>query len=220
MLTQSDVTSLTDCEEPGWRQSGHPGLKDPMARALLNYAIRKVTDLAENGGWATEYPRDVWKMRRLGYPDNVAIRFTGIAQTWPRELAKRWVRWRLSSGLGLEAAARRPIWAITRFSRFLDAAGIDDVVGIDRLLLERYMADLRTAFGAGSQQKVHIGQLGLFLAAIRQHRWEPRLPGEARFYPVDIPKQRDRLPRALPGQVMAQLEQANNLDHGVIGPTG
>jgi integrase len=212
MLARSGVASLTSFEEPGWRESGHPGLKDSMARALLTFAIRKVADLAEDGGWTTEYPRDVWKMRRLGYPDNAAIRFTGIAQSWLCELAKRWVRWRLSSGLGLEAAARRPIWAITRFSQFLDTVGVDDIVGIDRLLLERYMADLHTTFGTGHQQKVHIGQLGLFLAAIRQHRWEPRLPAEARFYPADIPKQRDRLPHALSGQVMAQLEQASSLD--------
>lgn len=90
LLTRTGATSLTDYEEPAWRQSGHPALTDTMARAFLTFAIRKVADLAEEDGWAAEYPRDSWKMRRLGYPGNDAIRFTGIAQPWLREHAKRW----------------------------------------------------------------------------------------------------------------------------------
>lgn len=212
MLARSGVVSLTDYPEPSWRQGGHPELNDTMARAFLTSAIRKVADLADDDGWTAEYPRDVWKMRRLGYPGEVTMRFTGIAQPWLRELAKRWVRWRLATGLGLEAGARRPVLAITRFSRFLTTAGVQDFAGINRVLLERYMADLHTAFGTSNQQSLHIGQLSLFLAAIRQHRWEPELPAEAMFYPADIPKKPDRLPRALTEQVMAQLEQNTNLD--------
>ena len=211
-LARSGVASLTEYEEPAWRQSGHPELKDSMDRAFLTFAIRKVADLAEDDGWAAEYPRDVWKMRRLGYPGDTVIRFTGIAQPWLREHAKRWVRWRLTSGLGLEAGARRPVWAITRFSGFLTAAGIAGITAVDRPLLERYMADLHTELGTGNQHSVHIGQLSLFLAAIRQHRWQPALPADAMFYTADIPKKRDRLPRSLTEQVMAQLEQPTNLD--------
>jgi integrase len=212
LLTRSSVTSLTDYEEPAWRHNGHPGLNDTMAQAFLTFAIRKIADLAEDDGWAAEYPRDVWKMRRLGYPGDPAIRFTGITQPWLREHAKRWVRWRLTTGLGLEAGAGRPVRAITRFSRFLDRAAVDNVAAIDRELLERYLANLHTEFGAGQQQAVQIGQLSLLFAAIRQHRWEPPLPADAMFYPADIPKKHERLPRALTGQVMAQLEQPTNLD--------
>jgi integrase len=212
LLSRSGAMSLTDFPEPSWRQGGHPELSDTMSRAFLTYAIRKVADLAEDDGWAAEYPRDVWKMRRLGYPGDLVIRFTGIAQPWLREHAKRWIRWRLVSGLGLEAGARRPAQAITRFSRFLTAAAVADVTAVDRPLLERYMADLHTAFSGGNQQTVHIGQLSLFLASIREHRWQPGLPAEAMFFSADIPKKPDRLPRALTGQVMAQLEQPANLD--------
>lgn len=212
LLTRCGVTSVTDYEEPAWRGSGHPELKDTMARALLTYAIRKIADLAEDDGWAAEYPRDVWKMRRLGYSGNPVIRFTGICQPWLRELAKRWVRWRLTTGLGLDAGARRPVWAITRFSRFLSAAAVADATAIDRPLLERYLADLHTEFGTGNQQAVHVGQLSVFFAAIRQHRWPPGLPAEATFYSADIPNKPDRLPRALTEQLMAQLEQPTNLD--------
>jgi integrase len=211
LLARSGAVSLTDYPEPSWRQGGYPELKDTMARAFLTFAIRQVADLAEEDGWAAEYPHDVWKMRRLGYPGDLVIRFADIAQPWLRELAKRWVRWRLATGLGLDAGARRPVLAITRFSRFLNAAGVHGVAGIDRVLLERYMADLHTAFGAGNQQALHIGQLSLVFSAIRQHRWEPGLPADAMFYSADIPKKPERLPRALTEQVMTQLEQVTNL---------
>ena len=144
-----------------------------MSRAFLAYAARKIADLVEEDGWAAEYPRDVWQLRRLGFPGGRTVRFTGIAQPWLRELAKRWVRWRLSSGLGPEAAAARPALAITRFSAFLTTNQVTDAAGVNRLLLERYLADLHTEFAGRNQHSVHIGQLSLFLTAVRRHRWEP-----------------------------------------------
>jgi integrase len=212
LLTHVGAASVTEFPEPSWRESVRTELNDSMARGFLTYAIRKILDLAEDDGWVPEYPRDVWRMRRLGYPGNNMVRFTGIAQPWLREHAKRWVRWRLSTGLGLEAAARRPVWAITRFSQFLTDAGIVDAAAVDRLLLERYLGDLHTAFAAGNQQIVHIGQLSLFFSAINQHKWQPRLPAGAMFYSADIPKRAERLPRALADHVMAQVEQPANLD--------
>src|SRR5205807_1358729 len=104
-------------------------------------AYRTVVDLAEAGGWEAEYPRDVWQMRRLGFEGSRTVRFDTIPQPWLRELAKRWTRWRISSGLGLEAATR-PVRVITRFARFLARTGIEAITEIDRPVLERYLADL------------------------------------------------------------------------------
>ena len=75
-------------------------------------------------------------MRRLGFEGGRSLRFDVISQPWLRELAKRWTRWRLASGLGLEAASR-PIRVLTRFARFCDRAGIDAISEIDRQVLER-----------------------------------------------------------------------------------
>jgi hypothetical protein len=36
------------------------------------------------------------------------LRFAAIPQPWLRDLAKRWVRWRLSTGLCLDAGGGRP----------------------------------------------------------------------------------------------------------------
>jgi hypothetical protein len=56
--------------------------------ALLAYAHRKVTALAEGEGWDNEHPRDTWHMRRLGISSRCAtLRFAGISQAcsknWP-----------------------------------------------------------------------------------------------------------------------------------------
>jgi hypothetical protein len=143
----------------------------PPQGVTTTYAVRKITDLLEGDGWAAEYPRDVWQLRRLGIPGTRTVRFTGIVQPWLRELAKQWVRWRMSTGLSLTAAVRRPVGAITRFSAFLTANQIIDATSIARPLLERYLADLHAEFAGGDLQSVHTRHLSLFLAAVRRHGW-------------------------------------------------
>lgn len=210
-LADAPVTSLTDDDENGWRQHGRSAFNDSRSRGFLGYAHRKVADLAEAGGWEAEYPRDVWQLRRLGFDGGRALRFDGIPQPWLRELTKRWTRWRISSGLGLEAAAR-PVRAITRFARFLAAVGVEEVTGIDRTVLERYLADLHAEMAGTQRHGDHIGQLNAFFAAIRQHRWDTALPTRATFFSEDYPKRSERLPRALAEHVMTQLEHTSNLN--------
>ena len=48
-----------------------------------------------------------------------------------------------------------------------------------------------------------IGQLNLFFTAIRQHGWDNTLPTNAMFFPEDLPKEPQWLPRALSEHVMA-----------------
>ena len=106
-LATTTATSLLDQDEDTWRaQIGRPAPKDSNPRALLIYARRKVEDLVDAGGWEAEYPRDVWQLRRLGFPGHQTLIFEHIPQSWMRALVKRWVRWRLGTGLGLEVARR------------------------------------------------------------------------------------------------------------------
>jgi hypothetical protein len=83
-----------------------PTPRDSNLRALLIDARRKVSDLGNGDGWEAEFDRDVWQMRRLGFDGNQRLDFTAIPQPWLRDLVKRWLRWRLGAGLGLEAARR------------------------------------------------------------------------------------------------------------------
>ena len=211
LLAASSVTSLLDHNEGTWLTIADGMVNDSLGRALLLYARRAVADLAETGGWEAEYPRDVWRMHRLGFDGHRTLQFDRITQPWLRELAKRWVRLRLSSGLGLEAGGARAVVAISRFSRFLAAVGVEHIEQLDRQLLERYLADL--AHERHPQRRsAHIGLLNGFFVAIRQHCWHPGIPATALFFPADHPRRPDKLPRALAEQVMSQLEQPANLD--------
>ncbi|MGH3467060.1 MAG: hypothetical protein ACRDQF_04925 [Thermocrispum sp.] len=51
-----------------------------------------------------------------------------------------------------EAGVGRPTLAITRFARFLAEIGVEQVTEIDRSVLERYLAELRTVRG-GAQNR-------------------------------------------------------------------
>ena len=186
-------------------------INDTRSRGFLGYASRVIADLAEAGGWEAEYPRDVWRMRRLGYDGDRTLRFIGIPQPWLRELTKRWVRWRLSTGLSLEAGGGRPVVVLTRFARFLADIGVERIDGIDRSTLERYLADLRGDRIHAQRRGTRVGLLNRFFSAIRQHHWDTALPAEAMFFTEDYPKRQERLPRALAEHVMAQLEDPDNL---------
>ena len=211
MLAEADVASLLDHDEHAWNERVPSLINDNRARGLFGYAYRAIADLAEASGWEAEFGRDVWRMRRLGYDGDRTLRFGGIPQPWLRDLAKRWIRWRLSSGLGLEAGGGRPVVVITRFARFLADIGITGIDRIDRSVLERYLADLRGERICSQRRASHIGLLNRFFAAIRQHCWDTALPADAMFFTEDYPKRAERLPRALAEHVMAQLEHPDNL---------
>jgi integrase len=211
MLAAADVTSLLDHDEDVWSERIGLLINDNRARGLFGYAYRAIADLAEAGGWEAEFDRDVWWMRRLGYDGDRALRFDGIAQPWLRNLAKRWIRWRLSSGLGLEAGGARPVVVITRFARFLADIDISGIDRIERSVLERYLADLGGERICSQRRASHIGLLNRFFATIRQHGWDSALPADAMFYAEDYPKRAERMPRALAEHVMAQLEHPDNL---------
>ena len=103
-LAATGAVSLLDRTEDHWRTGiGRPAPRDSNLRALLEIdARRKVSDLADGDGWEGEFDRDVWQLRRLGFTGNQQLDFTAIGQPWLRGLVKRWLRWRLGAGLGLE----------------------------------------------------------------------------------------------------------------------
>lgn len=128
-----------------------------------------------------------------------------------KDLAKRWAQWRLTTGLGV-GTARSGTMAIQRFGTFLASLSVERMDQITREVLERYLAHLHAELGGRPVHRTMIGQLSLFLMAIRQHSWDTTLPATAVFFPEDFPKdQQQRLPRALSEQVMTQLEHPDTL---------
>jgi integrase len=211
LLAATNAVSLLDRAEDEWRiQIGRPAPQDGGPRALLVYAHRQVSDLADAGGWEAEFDRDVWQMRRLGFIGNQRLTFTQVPQPWLRDLVKRWLRWRLGTGLGLPVASRG-LRALTRFAMFCDRIGVSALADIDRAVLERYLADLHAELAGSQRHGDHIGQLNMFLNAVRQHHWDDTLPATALVFTDDFPRRTERPPRALAEQVMAQIEDPANL---------
>jgi integrase len=208
-LAASGASSLLDRTEQEWREAF--GRKRSNAVALLAWSRCQVADLAEGGGWDAEYPRDAWQMHRLGFAGRNVLDFSRIPQQQLRDLVKRWIRWRLSTGLGLEAGGVRPLRGLTRFAVFLREHGIDGADGISRAVLEGYLADLHAAMGGRPEHGAHVSVIGLFLSAVRQHGWAPGLPSDAMVFRGDQPPRIEMLPRALAGHVMAQVEQPGSL---------
>ena len=101
VLAASGASSLLDRTEQQWRDQS--GGSRSNAAALLAWSRRQVADLAEGTGWDAEYRRDTWQMHRLGYGARRVLDFSGIPQPQLKDLAKRWIRWRLSTGLALDA---------------------------------------------------------------------------------------------------------------------
>ena len=211
-LVESGEGSLLARTEQGWASSiGRSSTLFSNPRGLLVYGRRQVEDLTRIGGWDDEYDHDVWHLRRLGFAGNPTLRFDSISQSWLRDLVKKWVRWRLSTGLVLETV-RRGLRSLTRFAVFCDRTGVNELADIDRDVLERYLADLHAELAGRQRHGDSIGQLASFLQTVRIHRWAPALPGTAMLFHEDYPKRPELLPRALSEHVMTQIEHVDSLD--------
>jgi integrase len=206
------VSSLLEQPEEWWTALGIPEARRGWRPFIID-ARRRVEALAFGAGWEAEYPRDTWRLRNLGIREPQAtIRFTGISQPWLRELAKRYTRWQLATGLSAGTAGAAAL-SVTRFSAWL--ASLADapagMSGVTRPLLERYLAALQAEMGGQARHRYYVGGLSGFLRAVRRHGWDDTLPATAGIYPDDFPPRGARLPRALAAHVMAQVEQPASL---------
>jgi integrase len=210
-LPASGVSSLLDRTAEDWNASlGFSSLHGDSERRFLLDALGYLRDLADGTGWDAEYPRDVWLLRRLGYPARDAVlRFDRIEYLWLRVLAKRWARWRLSTGTALSTVLA-DVRAITLLAQSFPSLKRGPEA-LTRELIEAHLARLAVAFPNPKSRTGQIGSLAGLLRAARQHGWEPRLPAQACFYREDCPRLMAGAPRALPETVMTQLEREENL---------
>jgi integrase len=213
VLAATGMDSLLAWPEDRWREKllTRPGARKASS-AFLAYARAQVENLCHGTGWDVEYPRDTWRLRNLGLVGtHTYLRFGKIPQPWMKDLAKRWARWRLTSGISVGSVGTG-LLAVTRFAQFLTRPElrVRHLADVDRAVLERYLAELHP-LGGGEHHQRMIGQLGIFLTDIRHHRWDASLPTSAVLFTEDVPRQTKRLPRALAEHVMAQLEDPANL---------
>lgn len=215
------VDSLLDLEEEQWRNRAKTQVVTSPVLFLIE--VRDAVEVLRDGaGWESEYPRDVWRLERLpGITTpatatvprpRIRLHFERIGQPWLRDLAKRWLRLRLTSGLST-TAAHTGLDALVCFGAFLAHVGVDRLADIDRPLLERHLAHVASQPGGHGLKKGRISSLNLFFQAIRQNGWDDTLPGTAAFYPGDTPPEPAvTVSRRLAEHVMAQVESTENLD--------
>lgn len=211
-LGSSGALSLLDRSAQGWTSYlGFPSQRGSVPRRFLHDAISYLIDMVDGIGWETEYPRDVWLLRRIGYPGrDKAFHFDRIEPLWLRSLTKRWTRWRLSTGIGV-VTALADVNAITMFSKSCPAL-LDGPKALTRSQIEFYLAHLAIRFPTAKTRRGHIGSLAGLLQMVRHHGWEPDLDPTADIYPEDYPRVEVGAPRGLSEVVMAQLELKENLE--------
>jgi integrase len=216
---EAGVGSLLALSEAQWR--ARFGDRRSIYEAFLIYARETVEALHDGTGWEVEYPRDVWRLHTLpgltlGAGRTVGARrqldFTRV-RPWLRPLAKRFIRLRLTSGLAIGTVVA-DVGALTRFSEFLTAAApeVETLAGIDRPLLERYLAWVSDRPGGHSAKEDWVWRPQAFFQTVRQHGWDDTLPTTATFFPGDTPPRPPRMTRHLSEHVMAQVEAPANLD--------
>ena len=215
------VSSLLDHDEDRWLEIT-ASKSTSTYQSFLLHARTVVETLRDGSGWDVEYPRDIWRLHTLPglvpNPGKIAgarnhLRFDRIAQPWLRDLAKRWCRLRLTAG-SPSAPLLTDMNVLIRFSRFLDQRipTVDALAGIDRPLLERYLAWIADELDSQTMKEDAVTCINTFFRAIRQHGWDPTLPTTAVFFTGDSPRRPPRESRRLSEHVMAQVEAPANLD--------
>ena len=211
-LAERRVTSLLDHSAGYWiSQVAGRYVRANTLRAFIGYATDCLESLRDGHGWDSQYDADIWRLDRLGLPVTRRARFDfrGIEPRWLRELVKRWLRHRISRGLAL-GQVRKDFTALSRMARLIGGLG-PDPASLDRAALERYLASLAIEVRHPKTRSGDISAVAAFLRGIHYQQWEPRLPASAITYPGDHPRPDEPAPRALPEQVMAQIEDPASL---------
>lgn len=212
-VATTGVTSMLDLPADEWRSRFDSAVgfkKRSRIEAMFTYAARYLGDLVDPPGWDSEYPRNVWQLRRLGYPHvNRVIRFDRIGQQWLRELAKRYVKYRLSVGLS-PVHVTRDLAAIDSLAAALPGDN-PSPSSLTRAALEHWIALQTQSKPATKKIAGDMSSVATFLRVVRRFDWEPALPRNADIFREDFPKQPQYAARYLPDMVMAQVEQPANL---------
>jgi integrase len=166
------------------------------------------------------YAADRWRADELGVAaarDRQVVSFAGISQLWLRQAVKRWARQRLALNCAFNTVAAGAL-AFKRFSAFLDDSRppVTGPAGINRALMERYLAWLAPLPLAESTKALSRVFLRTFLEENRRHRWVETISADAIIYHDELSGRHRTLPRFIAEPVMAQMESEDNLARLIV----
>lgn len=214
---EAGVSSILDLPAEEWvaRTGAMKGLHSKAA-TVFRWGWDQL-DALLNGpdGWDREYPRDVWRLARLGlarHPRRV-MSFEPISQPWFRDLAKRWIRHRLATGMA-PGTVDQGLAAICELSRYLASRADNPATPADltRAHLEGWVASVSTRYGSDTTRSARLRDLAGFLKDIHRFEWETTLPASTVLHREDFPRITTRLPdRAISEYVMRQIESPESI---------
>ncbi|GAA6619759.1 tyrosine-type recombinase/integrase [Scytonema sp. NUACC26] len=157
-----------------------------------------------------EYDKEVWDIRKLGIEANPSkseyrLNFENITQPWLLEAVKKFIRYSLSICSFGESGGRLHI--LRDFSIFIahyhPSLRPED---IDRPLVLEYINQLAgTGLAPGTRCR-HISCLRTFFELCTREGWAA-IPDKKFVYADDFPRGTKKLPRYIPEDVLAQLNQ-------------
>ncbi len=178
-------------------------------RVARRTVLAALEEFCHPGDPTAEFERDTWRAPVMGLAGapGALIRFETIPQPWLRRQAKRFLRWRISTGKGYHQI-NRDNTALERLAAALTTQAGPDAQPSDftRTTIETYLS-LLVKRGLGPASRGYdLSSIRSFLRAVRQQEWEPPLPVSADVFPGDHPRRPQSTPRSLPEFVMAQIE--------------
>ena len=207
-LGRQHVISIEECD--AGQVPGKP------VRSLLNALVRHVRHALADP--ASEQAKDTWDLAIFGHPGRLS--FTGIAQPWLRQAARRWASEELPRHRGAGASnVREKINALGRLSESLrsrpDHGDLPAALG--RADIEIFLARLGYLESAGTISRYHRNVIcrgtRVILAGIRAMgltrpgQAAAALPGDVVIGAADIPAEpvRGEPGRDLPPEIMTAL---------------
>lgn len=204
------ATSLLERTAAEWVAALRLGHSNPDGALFISWGHDQVDRLVHGTGWDREYLLDTWQLDRVGHAATgvARITFTAIAQPWLRDLAKRWVRHRLSIGIA-PAGVRRGIGILAQFSTHLDGVARPprSTADLTRAMVQRWCEDLARDHPKPRSRLQLVTALSTFLRDVHRYGWAPELASTTVVFSEDFPRLNCTGPgRALTEYVVAQIE--------------
>ena len=218
VLADTATTSMLDLPAEDWvRLAIATGRGGSGSRTVgqIRYAHRRLADLAGGADAESEYVRDSWRADVLGHRSLKGPRrmhFTDITQSWLREVAKRYARFRLATGKAF-SSVEIDVRAVRYFSRFLTEQhpAVTHPGLLTRPVIEHHLSWFTALPLAGHTANTLLVCLRGFLETCRRYDWMPALPATAAIYLDELPRRPQPLPRFIPEFVIAQIDHPAHL---------